>query len=338
MNKHTTDAGLDAIRIEGGLLSSSVLHLLRRYELPGQTPAEYGIEKGLKLSDELGRYWRIAQARQQDFSELQNREDLDLQKVTVDDWLLPFFTRVLGYRIEETKPIQIGERIFPITRASWDGAVPLLFVSAERSLEKGDPLFGQEGSRRSPAGLMQEYLNAETRSLWAIVSNGHVLRLLRDNPAMTRPAYIEIDLTRIFQEELYVDFTVCWLLLQATRLAPREERPENCLLEQWRNQGQVDGERVLGELRFGVTNALRILGAGFVAHSDNQALREAIQSRALSTDAYFQELLRLIYRFLFLLTTEDRGILLDPDADEASKKLYHDGYSVAVLRDRSRFR
>jgi len=338
MRKNRNDTGLESIRIEGGLLSSSLLSLLRHYQLSGQTPEEYGIEKGLKLNDELSRYWRIAQARWQQFSDLKNRDDLDRNAVAKENWLIPLLTRVLDFQIEESRPIPIGERTFPITHTAFNGSVPFVITGPEHSLDKGDLRFGEEGRKRSPAGLLQEYINAKDSCLWAIVSNGLTLRLLRDNPAMTRPAYIEIDLERLFEEELYVDFTVLWLLLHASRLQPRDNRPENCILEQWRNQGQVDGERVLGELRHGVTNALRILGTGFVAHPNNLELREAIKKEQLTTDQFFQELLRLIYRFLFLLTTEDRDILLDPAADSVCKKLYREGYSISVLRDRSRFR
>lgn len=338
MKKNKNDTGLESIKIAGGLLSSSLLTHLRHYQLPGQKPEEYAIEKGLKLSDELGRYWRIARARWQQFVDLQKRNDLDPDTVAVDEWLLPLLSRVLDFQLESSQAIKIGERSFPITHTALNGSVPFVLTGANQPLEAGNPRFGEEGRKRSPAGLLQEYLNAEDHCLWAIVSNGLVLRLLRDNPAMTRPAYVEIDLTRIFEEELYFDFTVFWLLLHATRFAPEEGNPANCILEQWRNQGQTDGERVLGELRYGVTDALRILGTGFVAHPDNTELRKAIKNEALTTEQFFQELLRLIYRFLFLFTTEDRDILLDPKADPAAHKLYEQGYSTTVLRQRSRFR
>ncbi|MEW8056774.1 MAG: N-6 DNA methylase [Candidatus Thiodiazotropha sp.] len=338
MNKKN-ESTYTAIRIEGGLLSTSLLDTLRHYGLPGQGPADYGVEKGLKLADELGRYWRIAQARWEQFTDLRARSDVDRSEITIDAWLMPLLTRVLGFEIEKSsKPASIGERVFPITHMAYDGVVPLVLTSDNQSLDKGDHHFGQEGRKRSPMGLAQEYLNAEDKCLWAMASNGLTLRLLRDNPAMTRPAYVEVDLERIFNEELFVDFTVFWLLLHATGFEPQDQTPESCYLEQWREQGQTDGERVLGQLRYGVADALRLLGTGFVSHPDNKALREAIQSGALTTDQFFQELLRLIYRILFLLTTEDRDILLDPDATPATKNLYREGYSISNLRDRARLR
>jgi len=50
---------------------------------------------------------------------------------------------------------------------------------------------------------------------------------------------------------------------------------------------------------------------------------------------FFNELLRLVYRLIFLLAAEDRGLLHAPDAPDAARKLYADGYSLGALRDRA---
>jgi hypothetical protein len=337
-NNNINSTTFDSIKIEGGLLTSEVLNRLRFYDLPGQGSADYGIEHGLKLNEELGRYWRIAQARWKKFRDLRQRENIDQHKLTIDEWLIPLLEKVLGYDVSRITGFQKGERYFPIDHITSDNTVPMVLFSAELPLDKGHSHFGEEGRKRSPSGLVQEYLNAEDSCLWALVSNGLTLRLLRDNPAMTRPAYIEVDLERLFEEDLYVDFTVFWLLFHATRVQPQDNLPESCFLEQWREQGQTDGERVRDELRFGVTDALRILGKGFISHPDNNEIRDKIQSGELSTDFFFQELLRLIYRFLFLLTAEDRNVLLDPDSEPAARNLYKKGYSISHLRERSRSR
>ena len=44
-----------------------------------------------------------------------------------------------------------------------------------------------------------------------------------------------------------------------------------------------------------------------------QVLRERLQSGALGKDAYYRQLLRLVYRLIFLLVAEDRDLLLSPD-------------------------
>jgi hypothetical protein len=49
------------------------------------------------------------------------------------------------------------------------------------------------------------------------VSDGNTLRIVRDNASLTRPAWIEADLLRIFTEERYADFAALWLLCHETR-------------------------------------------------------------------------------------------------------------------------
>ncbi|MCB1614561.1 MAG: N-6 DNA methylase [Pseudomonadales bacterium] len=337
-----TDQAFESIRVVGGLLGSKVLQDARIYKLPGQAKEDYGIEPGLSFNDEIGRYWRIAQARWQEYQQQIAREDIASSKLAQDEWLVPLLNKILGFDIQKSSSKKlIGEREFPITHTASNGAVPVVLCGVEFDLDKGDALFGQEGRKRSPMGLVQEYLNAETDCLWAIVSNGVYLRLLRDNPAMTRPAYLEVDFSRLFEEDNFSDFATLWLLLHSTRLSPRENRIENCWLEQWRDKGQDDGERALDRLRYGVADALRQLGTGFVAHPNNTALREKLSTQELTTDAYFQQVLRLVYRFLFLLTAEDRDVALLPrefegSNYEAARKLYNQGYSVSQLRERAR--
>jgi hypothetical protein len=49
----------------------------------------------------------------------------------------------------------------------------------------------------------------------------------------------------------------------------------------------------------------------------------------------FGQLLRLVYRLIFLLAAEDRSLLHPPDASPAVRLLYAQGYSLASLRDRA---
>lgn len=341
--RKNTDQAFESIRIVGGLISSKVLQDARRYDLPGQSKEHYQIEPGLTFNDDIGRYWRIAQARWQEFQLQCHRQAISSHTIAQREWLIPLLEKVLDYRLENSELVILGEREFPITHSAFNHAVPLVLCGAEYDLDKGDAIFGQEGRKRSPMGLLQEYLNAESTALWAIVSNGLVLRLLRDNPAMTRPAYIEVDFARMFEEDNYADFATFWLTLHATRLEPQNNHPEQCWLEQWRGKGQDEGERALDKLRYGVADALRQLGTGFVAHKNNQALRDKLSNGELTTDAYFQQVLRLVYRFLFLLTAEDRNVALLPEEYEGqsyaeARKLYEQGYSLNQLREKARLK
>ncbi|MGI6491359.1 MAG: hypothetical protein ACOX0T_02895 [Pelotomaculum sp.] len=48
---------------------------------------------------------------------------------------------------------------------------------------------------------MQEYLNRSSEHLWGFVSNGFVLRILRDNVSLTRQSYVEFDLQSMMDGE-----------------------------------------------------------------------------------------------------------------------------------------
>ena len=343
--RSTTELAFSAIRIEGGLLAADFLGRVARFEVTGQAEADYDIPKGLKLRDEIGRYWKIALNLWQDFQAGRQRTDHDAHSFTSKDFLEPFCRHVLGFTdIQAIGQVTLAERIFPIGYQAVSGQVPLVFAAHTLGMEQSDARFGDGHRRRSPFLLAQEYLNAEDLCLWAIVSNGLKLRILRDNPSLTRPAYIEVDLEAIFNEERYPDFTAFWLLAHATRFgshqAASSRNPADCHLERWRNTSQESGIRARERLRDGVGEALRALGTGFVSHPKNTALREQLDSGALSAQAYYEQLLRLIYRFIFLATLEDRQdeqrgtpLVFAPNADEGTQELYLRGYSLNRLRE-----
>src|SRR4029078_6738521 len=82
-------------------------------------------------------------------------------------------------------------------------------------------------------------------------------------------------------------------------------------------------------------DSLLSLGRGFLAHPDNGTLRAALHGGALTRNAYFQQLLRLVYRLIFLLTVEERDLLPPPHPSDATRRLSLAGYSLQRLRDRS---
>lgn len=322
-----------ALSIEGALLAPDFLNKVAHLDAAEQSEADYDIPRGLKLRDEIGRYWKIAQNLWQDFSARRERSDVDSHAVTVRDFLEPFCRQVLGFAdMRPVGQVTLDERIFPIGFAAGEGRVPLVFAAHDQGLDKPSTRHGDGARRRSPFLLAQEYLNASSGCLWAVVSNGLKLRILRDNPSLTRPAYIEADLEAIFNEGLYPDFTALWLLAHASRFGNVGAEPADCALERWRNTAQEDGIRARDRLRVGVTEALRALGTGFLAHKDNSELRRRIEAGEFSTQAYFEQLLRLIYRFIFLATIEDRELVFAPDATPEARERYLAGYSLTRLR------
>ena len=328
--------GFTALKVEGGILPPDYLQTIAELEAPSQASSDYGISKSLAIKEELARYWRIASDLYSAYDERHPREDLSPQRVGVSDWLVPLLHSVFNYDdLEKAGRIALDDREFRLTHHACSGSVPLLLVTHHFDLDKADRRFGHEGRRQAPHDLMQEFLNAEDASLWGIVSNGSKLRILRDNPSLTRPSYLEADLDLIFQEDLYPDFAALWLAMHASRLQSKEDTPSSCIIETWRDKAHETGERVLENLRVGVTEALRQLGNGFVEHRENQNLRNALAEGSITPDLYFQQLLRLVYRLIFLLSTEERNLLHSPDTTEEQRMVYAEGYSLSRLRERA---
>jgi hypothetical protein len=324
----------EALSIEGGLLSPDWLSRAAQLAAGGQSEADYGIPKGLNARDEIGRFWRIAQSHWSDFAA--GRAGKADVRLLADRFVQALLRDSFGFTsLAKTEPVVVAERSYAIGGVALGGRVPVVIAPAGSGLDTLSLAFGDGSRRRSAFGLAQEYLNAAEWAMWGLVSDGLVLRIVRDNASLTRPAWIEADLQRIFTEERYADFAALWLLAHETRFGRADQPVTDCALEAWRNAGREEGTRAREHLRRGVEDALIALGQGFLLHVDNQALRAALQSGDLSTKDYFNQLLRLVYRLIFLLTAEERGVLHADGTGELVKRLYAAGYSLRRLREKS---
>ncbi|MBJ6978247.1 N-6 DNA methylase [Luteimonas sp. MC1895] len=338
MSRRDAALAFDAIHIEGGLLPAEWLASIAALKAAHQSPADYGIPKGLNLRDEVGRYWRIAQAHWSDFANA--REQAEDPHALASRFVQALMRDVFGASDLQphAAPVEIGERLYPISASARTGRLPLVIAAAHQRLDERDRRYGDSGRQRSAFGLLQDYLNAADAAVWGIASNGSLLRLARDNASLTRPAWIEADLARIFSEERYADFSLLWLLIHASRFGNPDALAAQCPLETWREASKEQGTRARDKLRQGVEEALLALGQGFLSEAANQPLRDALASGTLDRNAYFQQLLRLVYRLIFLLTIEERGLLHPAAADADAITLYADGYSLRRLRERARKR
>ncbi|MDO6425318.1 hypothetical protein, partial [Saccharophagus degradans] len=77
------------------------------------------------FNDDFGRYWRIAQARWQEFQLLYQRQVISSHTIAQREWLIPLLENVLDYRLEINETVMLVEREFPITHTAFNHAVPL---------------------------------------------------------------------------------------------------------------------------------------------------------------------------------------------------------------------
>ena len=340
MARRTQD--FQTIRSEGGLLPQDLLRrvLDPHSGLPGTTVEDYHLAPGERLNEVITQSWNRLRKHWAEFRQVSANLPAGAAGtgLTNDKWSLPLL-RELGFGfLPVTAGPELDGRTFPIGRFS--GPVPIHLVGCGLSLDRRAA--GQRGAAvTNPHGLVQEFLNRSDAHLWAIVSNGVRLRVLRDNQALSRQSFLDFDLEAMFSGEVYSDFVLLWLMVHATRFMPSAgDRPETCRLEQWTQEAERIGTRALGDLRRGVERALAILGAGFTGHPKNEALREALRSGSLTPTGLHEQLLRVVYRLIFLFVAEDRTLdgrsLLHPPHDSATARIarerYAEHYGTARLR------
>jgi len=294
-----------AIRSEGGLIPYDLLDKIANEDIPGQKPADFGLPKGRRLTDEISRVWSDAQSlwdilrrRRESLSE----KDPYGTTLTRDRWMIPLLSdaEMLGFDLKlQPAAAVVGNLTFPVSHRSGDGddAIPVhiegLKIDLDRRLHTK--------LRTSPQAMVQEFLNHSESLLWGVVTNGLTLRLLRDSSRVSRPTYLEFDLESILDGNRFAEFALFYRLCHRSRFPRPGQDPSKCLLEDYYQQSIDEGSRVREGLRIGVEETLRIFGNAFLQHPANSELREKITGGRLNPVQYHRQLLLLVYRLLFLM-------------------------------------
>lgn len=320
-----------SITVEGAVLPSDLLRRIGEGDrsLEGLTPEDYHLPAGERINEAVSRSWTYLLGRWLSFKERRNALEPGEsgRAMTRDQWLFPLF-KELGYgQLQKAEAFVLDEKSYPISHGYM--RVPIHLVGCGVDLDrrkKGEP----GASESSPHSLLQEFLNRSHMHLWGIVANGLKLRLLRDNVSLTRQAFIEFDLEVMMEEEVYADFFLLWLLCHQSRV--EGDNPEECRLEGWHRYVRASGVRLMDKLREGVEQAIISLGRGFLRHKANTGLMDGLHSGGLSTLDYYRQLLRLVYRLIFLFVAESRDLLLVPGVSQEIRSRYYDYYSISRLR------
>ncbi|RDL49727.1 putative type I restriction enzymeP M protein [Ensifer sp. M14] len=306
-----------SLSLEGNLIAPAMVAAADRREASEQTEAHYRIRKGLTIREEISTAFRVGQSHFDTFARIANPSAEATRR-----FVKAFLQETFGYDdlvpAEGTLSFIAGER------------VPIVVVPpSDEKLDRRSATLSIDRTR-SPAFALQDYLNERDETLWGLVTNGTLIRLMRDNASLTRPAYIEADLVQIFTNEDAASFAVLWLLIHRTRFGVIGAPTTDCALERWRDAGAKEGEVARDRLAVQVQIALKVLGSGFL--EANPDLATKLKSGDVNLTEWFNELLRLVYRLIFLMVAEDRNLLHAEKAKPDARKLYAEGYSLAVLR------
>jgi hypothetical protein len=332
---------LTAIQIEGNLVAADITSLLSTGSIKGQLSEDFGLAKTDKLADEIATAWGDAKAYWAAFQrKLARLQEDDTATTITREWAVSLLESLSYKAILTRQAEEVDGQTYAISHRADAGEnkPPIHIVGCRLKLDQRPP---SGTPRLSAHGLVQEYLN-KTEHLWAITTNGYRWRLLRDSTLMTRLSYIEFDLEQILNGENFAEFGIFYRLFHRSRLPEGMDDADKCLLEFYHQETLQQGGRVRDKLRDGVEEALRIFGNGFIQHPENEHLRSKVCSSALAPsekDAlkrnyepeFYRQLLRLIYRLLFLMVAEGRELLLIGE-DVEKGRIYREYYSVERLR------
>ncbi|PVE11423.1 Eco57I restriction-modification methylase domain-containing protein [Streptomyces scopuliridis] len=210
-----------AVRVEGALLSRELLNKIggTDRELPGSTPADYGLPRGVRVEDAASRRWEYLKGTYSSFhAQLEEQgENVDLTTLTYQQWLSVLLDE-LGYTGRTDIPKRQGvdfagrdpKRYYRVSHR-WQDHLPVHLLGWDTDLDRGI------GTHRAPQSMVQDLLNVSAEHLWGLLSNGRVLRVLRDSTTLVGSAYVEFNLDAIFGGDQFADFLTLYAMLHSSR-------------------------------------------------------------------------------------------------------------------------
>ena len=315
--RHAADSSRwPSLNLEGNLIAPAMLSKISAHDASEQSPEDYSVRKGITLREEISTAFRVGQSHYKDFSDLDSPSQANTMR----------FIQAL---LAETFAFSGATEKDGSASLIVDNRVPVIVVPPVESLDQRSQFLSSDQAR-SPSLALQDHLSDPDKGAWGLATNGNSIRLMRDNASMTRPAFIEANIEQMFLNEDISSFSTLWLTIHRSRFGLASRPATECTLEAWRNAGAVEGEVVRDRLSGQVKEALRIMGSGFL--EANPHMRKCLKSGELEIIDWFNELLKLVYRLIFIMVAEDRNLLQSENAPANAIKLYEDGYSLKYLR------
>lgn len=178
----------------------------------------FGFEPSAKVKDEIALGWADAQDYWRNFPRKLEflKANSPAATETRNNWIASQLG-LLGDQLEyQARWTELDGKNYPVShRITNRGQTPVHIIGCrepaglDRKPEKA-------ALRMSAHAMVHEHLNV-TDQRFGVVTNGRVLRLLRDSPRPIKLSYLKFDLDRIFADGLFSDF--------ATAAVRRPRRP-----------------------------------------------------------------------------------------------------------------
>ena len=247
-------------------------------------------------------------------------------------WLRPlFFYLNIEPEFQRADIVLESDLRFPISHIGRMGTteftVPVHSVLYDKE-SKSDTLETRVGTgggikKIAPHDMVQRYLNLSKEHDWALLTDGVYLRLLRDFHHTYTRGYIEFDLQGIFNSRDFAGFRAMYRLLHASRFVIDAEK-EVAPIDQLYEDALAMGVKVGEDLRKNVQAAIESLANGFLVSSPG--FIDQVNQQADGPAQLYRDVLMTIYRMLFLLFAEQRGML------PGRGSLYMEAFSLTAFR------
>ena len=342
-----------SIHIYGHLLSDDILHNIERDNtLIGNRDQDFGMD--ISVSSAIDYVWSSLRNDWNFYKERAGNERL----VNKDPYgtrrardLMERLLQSLGYKLDrQVANIEVADTGYDISYTCPDlGNMPFVIIGENittdgsiNTLDKCSLDYRAKGNMRkkSAHATMLEYLNA-TENVYGIISNGQILRIIRNSGQLVKLTYIEFDLRRMLEEDKYTEFCLMFRLLHASRFRTSGDEP--CVLERWFNMSIESGNRIRNGLSRAVQTTMETIGNAVLTSKGegNDALRRAFADGTMDAAKLNKELIHFIYRLLFLFIIEERGLVYQiPDSVDAPdykqqcqwQDIYKKYYAASRLR------
>ena len=342
-----------SIHIYGHLLSDDILHNIERDNtLIGNRDQDFGMD--ISVSSAIDYVWSSLRNDWNFYKERAGNERL----VNKDPYgtrrardLMERLLQSLGYKLDrQVANIEVAGTGYDISYTCTNlGNMPFVIIGENittdgsiNTLDKCSLDYRAKGNMRkkSAHATMLEYLNA-TENVYGIISNGQILRIIRNSGQLVKLTYIEFDLRRMLEEDKYTEFCLMFRLLHASRFRTSGDEP--CVMERWFNMSIESGNRIRNGLSRAVQTTMETIGNAVLTSKGegNDALRRAFADGTMDAARLNKELIHFIYRLLFLFIIEERGLVYQiPDSVDAPdykqqcqwQDIYKKYYAASRLR------
>lgn len=182
--------------------------------------------------------------------------------------------------------------------------------------------FNEQRQYRDASHQIKFYLERTPDNIdWGILTDGRKWRLYGTNDYQTE-TYYEVDLPELLDSENIEEFKYFYYFFRPEAL---QKISGTSFLEKVQNESEIASLQLGDDLQDNIFTALRVLGEGFIEtndinidSNDSESLQELKESSLV-----------LLYRLMFILYAEDRG-LIHPSGDAA--KVYAEEFSLNDTR------